>query len=120
VVRAERAIRSAAAADARIVCFPEAYVPGYPWPPQSHKAVSADFLEAAQERIAQAARESRIHVVLGTERYVSDKPRLTTLVLRPDGDRAGYQDKVQLDPEEDVDRPRPAGVDVATAQARDR
>ena len=120
MVRAERAIRAAAAADARIVCFPEAYVPGYPWPPQSHKAVSADFLEAAHERIAQAARESRIHVALGTERHVSDKPRLTTLVLRHDGDRAGYQDKVQLDPEEDVDRPRPAGVDVATAQARDR
>ncbi|MFI6462839.1 carbon-nitrogen hydrolase family protein [Streptomyces sp. NPDC050538] len=103
VVRAERAVRAAAAADARIVCFPEAYVPGYPWPPQSRKAVSADFLEAAHERMARAARESRIHVVLGTERYVSAaKPRLTTLVLRPDGDRAGYQDKVQLDPEEDA------------------
>lgn len=101
VVRAERAVRDAAAADARIVCFPEAYVPGYPWPPRSRKAVSANFLEAAHERIAQAARESRIYVVLGTERYVSDKPRLTTLVLRPDGDRAGYQDKVQLDPDED-------------------
>jgi predicted amidohydrolase len=101
VVRAERAVRAAAAADARIVCFPEAYVPGYPWPPDSRKPVSEDFLETAHQRVADAARESNIYVLLGTERYVSDKPRLTVLVLGPDGARIGYQDKVQLDPGED-------------------
>lgn len=40
--------------------------------------------------------------MLGTERYVSDKPRLTVLVLGPNGDVVGHQDKVQLDPDEDA------------------
>ncbi|MDG4810990.1 carbon-nitrogen hydrolase family protein [Micromonospora sp. WMMD1120] len=102
VTRAEHAVRAAAEAGARIVCFPEAYVPGYPWPPRTRKPVTAEFLAAAHERIARVAGESRIHVVLGTERYVSDKPRLTALVLGPDGDVVGHQDKVQLDPDEDA------------------
>lgn len=101
VARAERAVTAAAADGARIVCFPEAFVPGYPWPPASRQPVRPTFLESAHERIAEAARANRIHVLLGTERYVSDKPRLTTLVLGPDGALLGYQDKVQLDPDED-------------------
>ncbi|BCJ38544.1 nitrilase [Actinocatenispora thailandica] len=102
VVRAERAIRDAADAGARIVCFPEAYIPGYPWPPHTRKPVTADFLETAHQRISRAAGANRIHVVLGTERYVSDRPRLTVLVFGPDGARLGHQDKVQLDPDEDA------------------
>lgn len=101
VERAERAVATAAAAGARVVCFPEAYVPGYPWPPSSRRPVSTTFLSAAHERIADAAREAGIFVLLGTERYVSDKPRLTVLVFQPDGTLAGQQDKMQLDPDED-------------------
>jgi predicted amidohydrolase len=102
VLRAERAIRDAAAAGARIVCFPEAYVPGYPWPPATRKPVSTDFLDAAHQRIARAASESQLFVLLGTERYVTDRPRLTVLVFGPDGELVGRQDKVQLDPDEDA------------------
>lgn len=50
----------------------------------------------------------RIAVVLGTERYVADKPRLTALVIQPNGDVDGFQDKVQLDPSEDA-RYEPGG-----------
>lgn len=92
---------AAATSGARILCFPEAYVPGYPWPTRSRQPVSARFLEGAHERIAEAARRNHIYVVLGTERYVSNKPRLSMLVFGPDGDLLGYQDKVQLDPSED-------------------
>lgn len=103
VLRAERTVRAAAEAGARIVCFPEAYVPGYPWPtPSARKPVSSDFLQTALVRIANAARESRIGVLLGTERFVSTKPRITVAVIRPDGEIAGFQDKVQLDPSEDI------------------
>lgn len=101
VMRAERAVAAAAEAGARIVCFPEAYVPGYPWPSRSRDAVQPEFLNAAHRRIAKAARQHRISVVLGTERYVMDKPRLSMLVLESDGELAGWQDKVQLDPVED-------------------
>ena len=103
VLGAERAVHAAAEAGARIVCFPEAYVPGYPWPtPSARKPVSADFLQAALARIAQAARANHIGVLLGTERFVADRPRLTVAVVRPDGEIADFQDKVQLDPSEDA------------------
>jgi predicted amidohydrolase len=40
-------------------------------------------------------------VILGTERIVDDRRRLTALVINADGSLAGFQDKVQLDPSED-------------------
>ena len=100
--RALLAIAQAAQAGARVVCFPEAYVPGYPWGARREGDVSASFLEHAHASVARAAGAHDIAVVLGTERYVSDKPRLTALVVKPDGQVAGYQDKVQLDPSEDA------------------
>lgn len=102
VERVLRALPEAAHAGARVVCFPEAYVPGYPWGERRPGPVSASFLEDAHATIAQAAARNKIAVVLGTERYVEDKPRLTALVILPNGDVAGFQDKVQLDPSEDA------------------
>lgn len=102
VERVLRALPEAAHAGARIVCFPEAYVPGYPWGERRPGLVSAAFLQDAHATIAQAAARNDIAVVLGTERYVADKPRLTALVIRPNGEVAGFQDKVQLDPSEDA------------------
>jgi len=100
--RALAAIAQAAGAGAQIVCFPEAYVPGYPWGARRPKDVSDSFLQQAHERVARAAGQNKIAVLLGTERYVSQKPRLTVLVVQPDGSAAGFQDKVQLDPSEDA------------------
>lgn len=105
VERALAAIAQAARAGARVLCFPEAYVPGYPWAEMKRSPlVTADFLRAAHARVARAAGEHQIGVVLGTERFVEDcpKPRLTALVVQPDGQVAGYQDKVQLDIAEDA------------------
>lgn len=102
VERALLAIAQAASAGARVVCFPEAYVPGYPWGARRPDDVNAGFLQQAHERVARAAGQHRIAVLLGTERYVSRMPRLTVLVVKPDGEVAGFQDKVQLDPSEDA------------------
>jgi predicted amidohydrolase len=102
VQRVLRTLPEAAQAGARVVCFPEAYVPGYPWGDRRPSLVSAQFLEDAHTAIARAAGDNTIGVVLGTERYVTDKPRLCALVIRPDGTVAGFQDKVQLDPSEDA------------------
>ena len=100
--RALVAIAQAADAGARVVCFPEAYVPGYPWGARRPDNVAASFLQQAHVGVARAAGAHEIAVVLGTERYVSTKPRLTALVVNPDGEVVGYQDKVQLDPGEDA------------------
>lgn len=95
------AICEAGREGARVLCFPECYLPGYrvletPRPPPDAAA-----LEAAWRDVATATREAGITVVLGTERVVDGRARITALVLRPDGEVAGFQDKVQLDPSED-------------------
>lgn len=51
--------------------------------------------------IARAAADARITVVLGTERLVGDELLATVLVINADGSRAGFQDKVQIDPSEE-------------------
>jgi predicted amidohydrolase len=100
--RVLRALPEAARSGARVICFPEAYVPGYPWGDRRLGTVTSGFLQDAHATIAQAAGKNNIGVVLGTERYVADRPRLTALVIQPSGDIAGFQDKVQLDPSEEA------------------
>jgi len=98
---AVEAIAKAGAERAAIVCFPEAYVPGYrrksvPAPPPD-----AAFLERAWERIGAAAAKASVAVILGTERVIPEGLRISALVIDRDGKRLGWQDKVQLDPSED-------------------
>jgi predicted amidohydrolase len=59
------------------------------------------FLEHAWTSIAEAALAGNVAVILGTERIVDGRPRITTLVIDRDGKRIGFQDKVQLDPSEE-------------------
>nr|HMQ22554.1 nitrilase-related carbon-nitrogen hydrolase [Planctomycetota bacterium] len=94
------AIDDAAARGARIVAFPEAYVPGYPWPGRPAPEVDAAFLEAAYQEVREAAKRASIAVVLGTERFVEGRRHLTALVVDAAGEVLGWQDKVQLDPYE--------------------
>lgn len=101
IMLAKRAIMDAGQKAARIVCFPECYIPGY----RIGKAVpppDAKFLEGAWSAVAETAARSNITVILGTERFVDGVLRLTALVINADGSIAGFQDKVQLDPSEDA------------------
>ena len=98
---AEQAIAQAGREAAGVLCFPECYIPGYrvfgrPVPPPDPA-----FLERAWFAVAAAAKQANVAVILGTERLVEGKPLITALVVNPDGTRAGFQDKVQLDPSED-------------------
>lgn len=101
VALAEDAIVQAARADAAIICFPEVYVPGYRAPDKRVPSPDIAFLDRAWAAIARAAADANVVVVLGTERIVEDKPRITTLVINADGSLAGFQDKAQLDPSEE-------------------
>jgi predicted amidohydrolase len=101
IALAVQGIEQASSRGARIICFPECFVPGYrvigkPVPPPD-----TAFLERAWSVIAQAAAKANITVVLGTERFVDDALAATALVLDPDGSIAGFQDKVQIDPSEE-------------------
>ncbi len=101
ITLAEEAIVEASVKGARIVCFPECFVPGYraigkPVPPPN-----PEFLERAWSVISVATAKANITVILGTERFVDGKLVATALVIDPDGSIAGFQDKVQIDPSEE-------------------
>jgi predicted amidohydrolase len=100
ITLAGQAIDQASTRGARIICFPECFVPGYRVgklvpPPDS------EFLERAWSVIAAAAAKAQITVVLGTERLVDGALVATALVINQDGSIAGFQDKVQIDPSEE-------------------
>ena len=95
------AIEKASAAGASIVCFPECFVPGYRAMDRRVDPPDAEFLEQAWSTIARAAEDAGVAVVLGTERLVGETLIATALVINADGSRAGFQDKVQIDPSEE-------------------
>ena len=101
ITLAGQAIDQASTKGARIICFPECFVPGYrgigkPVPPPD-----PEFLERAWSVIAEAAAKANITVVLGTERLMDGALVATALVIDQDGSIAGFQDKVQIDPSEE-------------------
>jgi len=96
-----RTVALAGTEGALVACFPECYIPGYRMPGSTLPPPDQEFLERAWSAVADAAAKAKVTVVLGTERVVDGKARLTALVIDADGTRAGFQDKVQLDPSED-------------------
>jgi predicted amidohydrolase len=101
VALAGHAIVEAASAGARIVCFPECFVPGYRAPGKPAPPPDGAFLDGAWSKIQNAAAQARIAVILGTERIESRRLLATALVIHADGAIAGFQDKAQIDPSEE-------------------
>jgi predicted amidohydrolase len=101
ITLAVRAIEEAASRAARIVAFPECFVPGYRGLGRSLPPADTGFLERAWSAAAAAAAKGRITVVLGTERVVDGALIPTARVIDEDGSPAGFQDKVQIDPSEE-------------------
>ncbi|HTS28358.1 MAG TPA: carbon-nitrogen hydrolase family protein [Bryobacteraceae bacterium] len=102
VALAQSAIAEAALQHARLICFPECFVPGYRAQGKSIPRPDPRFLERAWSLIAAAAAKADLAVVLGTERLVGEALLISALVINPDGSLAGFQDKVQLDPSEEA------------------
>lgn len=101
VALAEDAIEEAASKVAKLICFPECFVPGYRSPLRKMAAPDGGFLEHAWSTIGETAARANITVILGTERLVDNALFATALVINRDGTVAGFQDKVQLDPSEE-------------------
>lgn len=103
VEKVGRCIAEAAAQNAGIVCFPEAYIPGlrgmdFDVPP---------FDQARQERVlrdvTQLARRHRIAAILGIEWHADDGRQIAAAVFDATGELIGMQTKNQLDPTEEKD-----------------
>ncbi len=101
VAVASESIAQAGAEGARIICFPECFVPGYRWPNSLMLPPDPMFLEQAVHTVARAAAAARITVILGTERITERGLQITACVINADGSVAGWQDKMQLDPDEE-------------------
>lgn len=101
VARVTAAIADAGRTGARVVCFPECYVPGYRGLGHVPPAPDATFLDRAWRAIGEAAGAAHVAVVVGTERVVDGATVATVLVIDERGERLGFQDKVQIDPSEE-------------------
>ena len=101
MLRAEQAVLDAGTAGARVVCFPECYVPGYRTADRRVPPADPAFLEEALRRVGHAARQAAVTVILGTERVLEGRLLITAAVIGTDGRVDGFQDKVQLDPSEE-------------------
>jgi predicted amidohydrolase len=98
---AREAIGQASTRGARIICFPECFVPGYRGMGKHVPPPDPEFLEHAWAGIAKAAAKADVTVILGTERVVDGALLITALVINQDGSIAGFQNKVQIDPSEE-------------------
>ena len=96
------AVADAARQGASVVCFSECFVPGYRWPGTITPLPDPAFLERAWRAVADAAKAARITVILGTERVTERGLQIAACVINPDGTTAGWQDKGQIDPSEEV------------------
>lgn len=102
VTLANAAIAEAGRCGAQVICFAECYVPGYRWPGVAAPDPNQAFLDQAWATAASSARSAGVAVVLGTERVTARGLTISALVINSDGSVAGWQDKEQLDPSEEL------------------
>jgi predicted amidohydrolase len=99
---ARAAIAEAGRRGVQIICFPECYVPGYRWPVTTLPPPDEGFLERAWATVTSSAATAGVTVVLGTEKVTGRGLLISALVINSDGTVAGWQDKVQIDPSEEI------------------
>lgn len=98
----EHCIGEAAARGARIVCFPEAYLPGLRGLDFEVPPFDRAQQEQAIEMVARMARTHGIAVILGMERITDEGRQIAAAVIGADGRLQGFQTKNQLDPSEEA------------------
>lgn len=101
LARVARLTRDAAGQGARIVCFPEAYLPGL----RGQDFTVCTWDDAIQDRVLSdvgaLARTRSIAIVLSVERRTPEGSQIASVVIDNSGRVLGWQSKNQLDPSED-------------------
>lgn len=99
--RIERLTTDAAAQGARIVCFPEAYLPGLRGQDFEVMPWDREREERALRVVGSWAKAHRIAVILGLEHVADAGRQIAAFVIGADGSVQGCQIKTQIDPSED-------------------
>jgi len=99
--RIQRCFADASARGARVICFPEAYLPGLRG--QDFDVIAWDVRteEFALEQVGRLAHAHRIVTIMGMERITPGGRQIVAVVFGADGRIQGVQTKNQLDPSED-------------------
>jgi len=101
VPAAVEAIEEAGRLDARIVCLPEAALPGHRDQPRRVPDVDAAALDEALDVVGRATARAGIVALVGAERQTAAGREIVQVVLDADGSRLGEQVKTQIDPSEE-------------------
>jgi predicted amidohydrolase len=88
---------------ARIVCLPEAAIPGHRSQARPVPDVTQAALDDAVAAVGAAARRAGVVAIVGTERVTAHGREIVSVVVGPDGERIGVQAKTQIDPSEEAD-----------------
>lgn len=97
----ERLVKEAAVQEAKIICFPESYIPGYPGMGDKDEDRSQQRLQSALNQVCKIAAENKMGIIVPMDWYFDDRLMNVAFVVAPDGTIQGYQTKNQLDPSED-------------------
>jgi predicted amidohydrolase len=97
----ERSLSSAASQGARVVCFPEAYLPGLRGQDFEVVPFGPAELERVLEEVSRWSRTYAVTTILGTERLTEAGRQIAAVVIDARGQVQGWQTKNQLDPSED-------------------
>jgi predicted amidohydrolase len=100
--QAEKLIKEAAAQQAKVICFPESYIPGYPGMIADPEPTSPAILQSALDEVCRMAAENNIAVIMPMDWYGESGLLNLVQVVSPTGEVLGYQTKNQLDPSEDT------------------
>ena len=101
LAKIERLVSSAAAQNAEIVCFPEAYLPGLRGQDFDVPPFDRADQDRALDAVSAIACSHRVAIILGMERIVNAGRQIASFVVGRDGELLGVQTKNQLDPTED-------------------
>jgi predicted amidohydrolase len=99
--RIERLVRDAVEQGARIVCFPEAYLPGLRGQDFEVPAWDAALESHVIGAVCDLARTRSIAIVMGLEHLTPAGRQIAAVVVDRQGQVQGWQTKNQLDPSEE-------------------
>lgn len=98
----EKQVKEAAGHGAEIICFPESFLPGYPWMGIEIEESTPEKMCDALNEVCRIAAENRMAAIVPMDAFNEDGAYQNVAhVISPAGEVIGTQTKNQLDPSED-------------------